>query len=149
MCYQQFIYEIDCGIMESKYLVVFGGHCLGLFVMVILVSVSSGYPLDMDGNNDKEPAYLVGVKYDEYPMIVPKKRAAMLIDRLMVALQKAIDEEEEERAREHQLRTKNMMLKPEEAVRSMDLQRRGHGSIPGQQKGRVYWRCYFNAVTCF
>lgn len=25
----------------------------------------------------------------------------------------------------------------------MDLQRRG------QQKGRVYWRCYFNAVTCF
>lgn len=136
--------------MQSKYLVVFGGHFLGLLVMVVLITVTSGYPLDMDGNSDKEPSYSVGVKYDEYPMIVPKKRAAMLIDRLMVALQKAIDEEEEEEAaREHQLRTKNMLLKPEDAVRSMDLQRRGHGSGPGQQKGRVYWRCYFNAVTCF
>uniref|UniRef100_A0A6V7LEG3 Uncharacterized protein n=1 Tax=Bracon brevicornis TaxID=1563983 RepID=A0A6V7LEG3_9HYME len=25
----------------------------------------------------------------------------------------------------------------------MDLQRRGHAN------GSVYWRCYFNAVTCF
>lgn len=30
-------------------------------------------------------------------MIVPRKRAALLVDRLMVALQKAIEEEEEAR----------------------------------------------------
>lgn len=31
----------------------------------------------------------------------------------------------------------------------MDLQRRGHSAGLGANKGRVYWRCYFNAVTCF
>lgn len=36
----------------------------------------------------------------------------------------------------------------------MDLQRRGqsgqgHSQGLGANKGRVYWRCYFNAVTCF
>lgn len=31
----------------------------------------------------------------------------------------------------------------------MDLQRRGHTGELGPNKGRVYWRCYFNAVTCF
>lgn len=32
----------------------------------------------------------------------------------------------------------------------MGLQRRGNGeSGLSPSKGRVYWRCYFNAVTCF
>ncbi|XP_063697729.1 uncharacterized protein LOC134828677 [Culicoides brevitarsis] len=31
---------------------------------------------------------------------------------------------------------------------NMGLQRRGHEAL-GPNKGRVYWRCYFNAVTCF
>lgn len=30
----------------------------------------------------------------------------------------------------------------------MDLQRRGH-TMGDANQGRVYWRCYFNAVTCF
>uniref|UniRef100_A0A1B6LKC5 Allatostatin CC n=1 Tax=Graphocephala atropunctata TaxID=36148 RepID=A0A1B6LKC5_9HEMI len=70
------------------------------------------------------PDYQVGVKYDEYPVVVPK-RAAVLLDRIMVALQKAVDED---------------TLGP----RKMDLERRGR-----KEGGRVYWRCYFNAVTCF
>ncbi|CRK94330.1 CLUMA_CG007845, isoform A [Clunio marinus] len=32
---------------------------------------------------------------------------------------------------------------------TMDLQRRGHSAGLGTNKSRVYWRCYFNAVTCF
>ncbi|XP_069683387.1 uncharacterized protein AstCC isoform X2 [Periplaneta americana] len=72
-----------------------------------------------------------GVHYDEYPVVVPK-RTALLLDRIMVALQKAVEDEKGARAFPDQL-----------ADSKMDLQRRG------QQKGRVYWRCYFNAVTCF
>nr|BAV78791.1 allatostatin CC [Plautia stali] len=74
----------------------------------------------------------MGVQYDEYPVVVPK-RAAMLLDRIMVALQKAVDEDTVKSA-------KNRI--PIEDT--MDLQRRGQ-----QKGGRIYWRCYFNAVTCF
>ncbi|XP_073971019.1 allatostatin double C isoform X1 [Rhodnius prolixus] len=75
----------------------------------------------------------VGVSYDEYPVVVPK-RAALLLDRIMVALQKAVDEENSVKS------TKNRIPIEE----TMDLQRRGQ-----QKGGRIYWRCYFNAVTCF
>ncbi|XP_022916974.2 uncharacterized protein [Onthophagus taurus] len=91
--------------------------------------------------------YIFDVKYDEYPMVVPRKRAALLVDRLMVALQKAI-EEEDQRNIEAQRKHSGYGLRQDD-VRSMDLQRRGHGGLTNQQKGRVYWRCYFNAVTCF
>nr|BAO00935.1 allatostatin-cc [Nilaparvata lugens] len=68
--------------------------------------------------------------------VVVPKRAALLLDRIMVALQKAVDEE-------------NTIPHPPTPLRTpveetMDLQRRGN-----QKNGRVYWRCYFNAVTCF
>ncbi|KAK9883716.1 hypothetical protein WA026_001903 [Henosepilachna vigintioctopunctata] len=85
------------------------------------------------------------------PMIVPKKRTAMLVDRLMVALKEAIDEEEAQMANsiiDNPSRTKPYALSPED-VRTMDLQRRGHGSLSTESKVRPYWRCYFNAVTCF
>ncbi|KAG5866967.1 hypothetical protein JTB14_012390 [Gonioctena quinquepunctata] len=72
----------------------------------------------------------------------------------MVALKEAMEEE----LREENLRTNRIDGLPsrsnknypisDEDVRSMDLQRRGHGAM-GQQKGKNYWRCYFNAVTCF
>ncbi|KAL3272895.1 hypothetical protein HHI36_014355 [Cryptolaemus montrouzieri] len=84
-------------------------------------------------------------------MIVPKKRTAMLVDRLMVALKEAIDEEEAQMANtiiDNTSRTKSYALSPED-VRTMDLQRRGHGSLSTEPKVRPYWRCYFNAVTCF
>ncbi|XP_053998921.1 uncharacterized protein LOC128887253 isoform X1 [Hylaeus anthracinus] len=92
-------------------------------------------------------------KYDEYPVVVPK-RAALLLDRLMVALQKVVDNQDRGelgsvrsfgRSSGPHLPSSDSQIVPsadEETVK-MDLQRRG------QSKGRVYWRCYFNAVTCF
>ncbi|PBC32497.1 hypothetical protein APICC_09259 [Apis cerana cerana] len=89
-------------------------------------------------------------KYDEYPVVVPK-RAALLFDRLMVALQKVVDNQNKELdgsrpfARSPHLSIENSQIIPstDDQTMKMDLQRRG------QAKGRVYWRCYFNAVTCF
>ncbi|XP_074037926.1 allatostatin double C isoform X2 [Leptinotarsa decemlineata] len=88
-------------------------------------------------------------------LIVPKKRTAMLVNKLMVALKEAMEED----VREETFRNPNRLdgfssrsskhyLMSDDDVRSMDLQRRGHGGM-GQQKGKNYWRCYFNAVTCF
>ncbi|KDR09562.1 uncharacterized protein LOC110838631 isoform X2 [Zootermopsis nevadensis] len=77
------------------------------------------------------PDYQAGVRYDEYPVVVPK-RTALLLDKIMVALQKAVEDGKGDRN-----------FASNVAENKMDLQRRG------QQKGRVYWRCYFNAVTCF
>ncbi|KAI4456311.1 calpain-7 [Holotrichia oblita] len=60
------------------------------------------------------------LKYDDYPLIVPRKRAALLVDRLMVALQKAIEDEEQSRELESALgRSKAYGIRPEDAVRSV------------------------------
>ncbi|XP_033198007.1 uncharacterized protein LOC117160972 isoform X1 [Bombus vancouverensis nearcticus] len=91
-------------------------------------------------------------KYDEYPVVVPK-RAALLFDQLMVALQKVVDNQNRGEFGGRTLprssgphlpvgNSQNIPATDEQTVK-MDLQRRG------QAKGRVYWRCYFNAVTCF
>ncbi|XP_003699262.2 uncharacterized protein LOC100875099 isoform X1 [Megachile rotundata] len=91
-------------------------------------------------------------KYDEYPVVVPK-RAALLFDQLMVALQKVVDNQNREnlgssrsfsRSSPRLSADSSQIVSPaDEQTVKMDLQRRG------QPKGRVYWRCYFNAVTCF
>ncbi|CAK9798737.1 hypothetical protein ANTQUA_LOCUS1712 [Anthophora quadrimaculata] len=93
-------------------------------------------------------------KYEEeYPVVVPK-RAALLFDQLMVALQKVVDNQGRgemggsrafARSSGPHLPIGNSQIVPsaDEQTVKMDLQRRG------QAKGRVYWRCYFNAVTCF
>ncbi|XP_054289088.1 uncharacterized protein LOC129004504 [Macrosteles quadrilineatus] len=106
--------------------------CLAALLVATALPSSSGKPLQPLTLIKKSaaavsadyPDYQVGVKYDEYPVVVPK-RAAVLLDRIMVALQKAVDED---------------TLGP----RKMDLERRGR-----KEGGRVYWRCYFNAVSCF
>jgi len=72
------------------------------------------------------------------------KRSALLLDKLMYALQKAIDEKEESSGT-------SSIEKPEQGPSSEDstsemgigLERRG------KSHGKVYWRCYFNAVSCF
>ncbi|XP_003399426.1 uncharacterized protein LOC126917159 isoform X3 [Bombus affinis] len=89
-------------------------------------------------------------KYDEYPVVVPK-RAALLFDQLMVALQKVVDNQNRGELGGRtlpgpsgpHLPVGNSQKIPSTDEQTMDLQRRG------QAKGRVYWRCYFNAVTCF
>ncbi|XP_076242675.1 uncharacterized protein LOC143184372 [Calliopsis andreniformis] len=95
--------------------------------------------------------YDYSTKYDEYPVVVPK-RAALLFDQLMVALQKVVDKQARAelgasrpfmRSSGPHLPASNSQIAPVTDEQTMDLQRRG------QSKGRVYWRCYFNAVTCF
>ncbi|XP_014214886.1 uncharacterized protein LOC106644051 [Copidosoma floridanum] len=89
--------------------------------------------------------------YPDYQKAMPK-RAALLLDRLLVALQKAVDNEEigKNGYKTYARTLPNYSDIPESEhgmqltdERTMDLQRRG------QAKGRVYWRCYLNAVTCF
>ncbi|XP_015121755.1 uncharacterized protein LOC107044400 [Diachasma alloeum] len=85
---------------------------------------------------------------ERYP--VEEKRAALLLDRLMVALQKAVDGQGmvDSRGGKEVLRAKprvGALIGPQSggSKSGMDLQRRGPAN------GSVYWRCYFNAVTCF
>ncbi|KAK1124690.1 hypothetical protein K0M31_006058 [Melipona bicolor] len=71
----------------------------------------------------------------------------------MVALQKVVDNQGRgelgggsrtfTRSSGSHLSSGNSQVIPSADEQTMDLQRRG------QAKGRVYWRCYFNAVTCF
>ncbi|XP_043495151.1 uncharacterized protein LOC122519629 [Polistes fuscatus] len=86
-------------------------------------------------------------KYSEYT-VVPK-RAALLFDQLMIALQKVVDNQgrgnignSKSLSRAVPLQVANSQIQSSDE-QTMDLQRRG------QAKSRVYWRCYFNAVTCF
>ncbi|XP_043252361.1 uncharacterized protein LOC143348172 [Colletes latitarsis] len=92
-------------------------------------------------------------KYDDYPVVVPK-RAALLLDQLMVALQNVVDNQGRgelsgsrsfSRSSGPHLPASDSQIvsSADEETVKMDLQRRG------QSKGRIYWRCYFNAVTCF
>ncbi|KAK8401174.1 hypothetical protein O3P69_002738 [Scylla paramamosain] len=69
----------------------------------------------------------------------PRKRAAIVLDKLMFALQKALDEPS---SPSH---PQSAPLPPRTSSYTgpLDLQRRGNGD------GRLYWRCYFNAVSCF
>ncbi|XP_003426067.1 uncharacterized protein LOC100680495 [Nasonia vitripennis] len=86
----------------------------------------------------------------EYQRVMPK-RAALLLDRLLVALQKAVENDDvgKENSNSYVRSLPNFSDMPDSQrmqlsnEKTMDLQRRG------QAKGRVYWRCYFNAVTCF
>nr|KAF7423726.1 hypothetical protein H0235_009009 [Vespula pensylvanica] len=94
---------------------------------------------NLSGNLDY-PDY--PAKYDEYPIVVPK-RAALLFDQLMIALQKVVDQGRAEKALTRSASPNQVANSPSGNGQTMDLQRRG------QAKGRVYWRCYFNAVTCF
>ncbi|XP_075978014.1 allatostatin double C [Anticarsia gemmatalis] len=85
---------------------------------------------------------------DDYPEIVHEKRAALVLDRLLVALQKALHEESPQhyrRLESDEPRTAPLRSAEEEINDVSVLQRRGQ---TGNSRGRVL-RCYFNAVTCF
>ncbi|XP_012251343.1 uncharacterized protein LOC105683379 [Athalia rosae] len=125
-----------------------------LMVTLVMQSTAKGHALAKRSAAGSGPGAFdypdyPAVKYDEYPVVVPK-RAALLLDRLMVALQKAVDDQSvgnsgsRTMARSSPQQIVNSQIVPATSdEQTMDLQRRG------QAKGRVYWRCYFNAVTCF
>ncbi|KAG5676515.1 hypothetical protein PVAND_006344 [Polypedilum vanderplanki] len=162
-----------------------------------------------DDNLEKvEDSSSYKVNYDVYPIVFPK-RAAMLLDRLMVALHHALEDDDpkqlqkinemyrhgqfsssssntphksnfqpkyykgktdsdayygyklvngqadesediEGKSMELGLRSGDYENDFTQSDEAMDLQRRGHSTgLDGGNQGRVYWRCYFNAVTCF
>ncbi|KAL5281926.1 hypothetical protein ACFFRR_005307 [Megaselia abdita] len=131
-------------------------------------------------------------QYNEYPMIVPKKRAAMLLDRLMVALHHALEDERNgnrrigdvygrgrfinsDRETDRHIQDISMedlqrawdnghynmipeepewqIIEPKNFENKNDETRRAHNgnekSGLARGNGRSYWRCYFNAVSCF
>ncbi|KAL7636855.1 UNVERIFIED_CONTAM: hypothetical protein RMT77_012613 [Armadillidium vulgare] len=79
------------------------------------------------------PAAIATLPVQPYPTIIegPRKRSAIVIDKLMYALQRAIDGKEKQQA------------KMQDFSSIPEFQRRGTGDT------RLYWRCYFNAVSCF
>ncbi|KAJ2949060.1 hypothetical protein O0L34_g6000 [Tuta absoluta] len=93
------------------------------------------------------------VSYDGYtgiiePVKVPQKRAALVLDRLLVALQRALREGDGGRARGSRAvigpRTAPLRIAGMDDADLNMLQRRG----PQPPRVRVI-HCYFNAVTCF
>ncbi|XP_045517415.1 uncharacterized protein LOC123709869 [Pieris brassicae] len=98
------------------------------------VLVDEDYPLTVDPRNLQEN------------YIVPQKRAALVLDRLLVALQKALRESPTSRFDPERdgPRTAPLRLAHYDVNDMTGLQRRGQGN----NRGRVL-RCYFNAITCF
>ncbi|XP_063383493.1 uncharacterized protein LOC134669799 [Cydia fagiglandana] len=77
-------------------------------------------------------------------VVIPQKRAALVLDRILIALQKALHEsptESHDGPHAAPLRVSSYLDSDMSA-----LQRRGQAGASG--RGRVL-RCYFNAVTCF
>ncbi|XP_045448338.1 uncharacterized protein LOC123656723 [Melitaea cinxia] len=80
-------------------------------------------------------------------ILMPQKRAALVLDRLLIALQKALHEESLNQRLNTDSdgpRTAPLRLSSYDTNDMTGLQRRGQGS----GRGRVL-RCYFNAITCF
>ncbi|XP_029156355.1 uncharacterized protein LOC114929111 isoform X2 [Nylanderia fulva] len=132
------------------------------FIVVAMVPIITGnFGQRVIGKRNSADSNIANVdypdystKYDDYPVVVPK-RAALLLDQLMVALQKVVDNQGKSTVGESRGMSRGMSRGTKVSAprfianteiaddQTMDLQRRG------QAKGQVYWRCYFNAVTCF
>lgn len=69
------------------------------------------------------------------------KRSTMLLNKLMHALHKALDSEKNISGSDPEPAAL-ISLPDLEALQQMDMQRR-------TGEGKMFWRCYFNAVSCF
>ncbi|KOX79319.1 hypothetical protein WN51_09121 [Melipona quadrifasciata] len=124
-------------------------------ILVLPFSSEKTQKVDIAKNDRTLPytQYIRIWKFYIFITVVVPKRAALLFDQLMVALQKVVDNQGRgelgggsrtfTRSSGSHLSSGNSQVIPSADEQTMDLQRRG------QAKGRVYWRCYFNAVTCF
>ncbi|KAK9304983.1 hypothetical protein QLX08_003839 [Tetragonisca angustula] len=87
--------------------------------------------------------------FDDSPVLV-SKRAALLLDQLMVALQDALSNQprrELQKGNKMSMRSstpylpaENLSVLPLVQAQTMDLRR---------QKQGLYWRCFLNIVTCY
>lgn len=134
-------------------------------VVVTMVSIITGsfgcavgkrsVTSDEMANNVDYPDY--SPKYSESYPVVPK-RAALLFDQLMVALQKVVNNQDSIRkgsiggkgiskSLAHRFPAANSEFVPmaddQMVANSMDLQRRG------QDKSEFFWPCFVNALACF
>ncbi|XP_011066347.1 PREDICTED: uncharacterized protein LOC105153291 [Acromyrmex echinatior] len=142
-----------------------------LLVVVAVVSIITGSfgcfigkrsTTGDDTTNIDYPDY--SSKNENYP-VVPK-RAALLFDQLMVALQKVVDNQGKgsvesktsvgskgtrnkisigsiSKPPAHHFQTVNSEIVPMVDDQTMDLQRRALA------QSELFWRCYFNALACF
>ncbi|KAG7205216.1 hypothetical protein KM043_018301 [Ampulex compressa] len=133
-----------------------GSSVLPLIVMAMIPIIAGG-PIDQRaiGKRNTVGDRLGNFDYPDYETsleaqpVVVSKRAALLLDRLLVALQNVVNKQSKDLGLEDvaipddDISAASSKSVPSADEQTMDLQRRG------QVKGRVYWRCYFNAVTCF
>ncbi|KAL0109726.1 hypothetical protein PUN28_014628 [Cardiocondyla obscurior] len=122
--------------------------------MVLIITRSFGCAVGKrsttsDIANDPDyPDY--SFKYDESYPVAPK-RAALLFDQLMVALQKVVNHQGKDstggkgirKSLVHRLPAANSEILPVADDQMMDLQRRG------QDKSEFFWPCFVNALACF
>ncbi|XP_076290411.1 uncharacterized protein LOC143213928 isoform X2 [Lasioglossum baleicum] len=116
-------------------------------VVVAMVPIIAG----SIGQRALEKRSTDNIDYADYDPVVVPKRAALLLDQLMVALQKVVDNQnrgELSNSRSYAKTSPHISTDHSQIISSggeetMDLQRRG------QTKEHTFWRCYFNAVACF
>ncbi|XP_072948817.1 uncharacterized protein [Epargyreus clarus] len=116
-------------------------------VPVVLMALSAALAAPASLSDPEHYTVLVDSKNMDDQVIMPQKKAALVLDRLLVALQKALHEDgggARYEADRDGPRTAPLRISGMEANDLTGLQRRGQGST----RGRVL-RCYFNAVTCF
>ncbi|XP_043512993.1 uncharacterized protein LOC122530253 [Frieseomelitta varia] len=88
--------------------------------------------------------------FNDYPVLV-SKRAALLLDQLMIALQDALNNQPRRelqkgnrismRSSTPHLPAENLSFLPLAQAQTMDLRQ--------QKQGHLYWRCFLNIVTCY
>ncbi|CAK1556323.1 unnamed protein product [Leptosia nina] len=112
-------------------------------IISVCVALASAFPASVKLDEDYPRVDLSNLQEENY--FVPQKRAALVLDRLLVALQKALREESTPRFDPERdgPRTAPLRLAHYDGNDLTGLQRRGQGN-----RGRVL-RCYFNAITCF
>ncbi|XP_011165547.1 uncharacterized protein LOC105199922 [Solenopsis invicta] len=126
---------------------------LVVVTMVLIITGSFGCAV---GKRSTTGDDIVNVDYPDY---LPKhndpvmpKRAALLLDQFLLALQKAVDhgpssvgstsyKQVVSKPPTHRFLAANSEIFPIADDQMMDLKRRGHKSDP--------WLCYFNALACY
>ncbi|CAH2096260.1 unnamed protein product [Euphydryas editha] len=125
-------------------------------LVIALSAVLAAPSIDTSSANLLDNAYNIGFNRNDLTdnrndltekIYIPQKRAALVLDRLLIALQKALHEESLNQRLDsisEGPRTAPLRFASYDINDMTGLQRRGQGS----GRGRVL-RCYFNAITCF
>ncbi|XP_047533443.1 uncharacterized protein LOC125068389 [Vanessa atalanta] len=124
-------------------------NCVLPLLVMALSGALAAPSYDAVSTSLSDPEYTLGYNRGDMSenIFIPRKRAALVLDRLLIALQKALHEESvnQRLASDREgPRTAPLRLANFDTNDMTGLQRRGQGTT----RGRVL-RCYFNAITCF